>query len=182
MELQSLLEILKYTLPAVVVLLACSIIVRRFLLTELKLKQVEMLRANQDETVRLRLQAYQRLVMYVERVHPRQLVPRVYVQGMTVADLHAVLAFTIKSEFEHNLSQQIYVSRQVWDAVKNVKEQELNMINSINQQLDPNESGKELHKRVVDYVLSIEGELPIDIALQTINEEAKNVLSYGPQA
>ncbi len=174
------LELLKYTVPAVVVLVACSTIVRRFLITEVKEKQIAMLRENQESTVRLRLQAYERLVLFVERIHPRQLVPRVYQSGMTVADLQAVLVYTIRSEFEHNLSQQIYVSKKVWDTVRGVKEQELNMINGIVQQLNPEDSAKELHKRIVDYVLSVET-VPTDMALEVINEEAKSVLQYGAQ-
>lgn len=175
-EMQTVLEILKYTVPAIVVLIATSLIVKRFLTTELKGKHIEMMRENQHTTVRLRLQAYERLVLFVERINPRQLVPRVYQPGMTVADLQAVLVFTIRSEFEHNLSQQIYTGTQVWDTVRQVKEQELNMINSIAQQLNPEDSAKELHKRIVDYVLTLEGELPTDLALQLINDEAKKIL------
>ncbi len=174
------LELLKYTVPALVVLIACTTIVKRFLITELKTKQVAMLRDNQDATVRLRLQALERLTIFVERLHPRQLVPRLYQSGMNVAELQAVLTHNIRAEFDHNLSQQIYVSRKVWDTVRGVKEQELNMINTIAQQLSPEDPGKELHKRIVDYVLTVE-ELPTDIALEVINEEAKNVLKYGAQ-
>jgi hypothetical protein len=177
---QLILEILKYTVPAIVVLIACSVIVRRFLLTDVKEKQIAMLRENQESTVRLRLQAYERLVLFIERIHPRQLIPRVYQPGMTVADLQSVLAFTIRAEFEHNLSQQIYVSKKVWDTVRGVKEQELNMINSITQQLNPEDPAKELHMRMVDYVLTVET-LPTDIALEVINDEARSVLTYGAQ-
>lgn len=179
MNMQSLLEILKYTIPAVVVLIACSLIVRRFLITDLKEKQIAMLRENQGPAVRLRLQAYERLALFLERVHPRQLAPRVYQTGMTVGELQATLIFNIRTEFEHNLSQQIYVSKAVWDTVRGVKEQEMNMINSIASQLQPEDPAKELHKRMVDYVMSVEGDLPIDVALQMINDEAKTVLSYG---
>lgn len=179
MNMQIFLEILKYTLPAVVVLIACTLIVRRFLLTELKEKQIAMLRENQGPTVRLRLQAYERLALFLERVHPRQLAPRVYQTGMTVGELQATLIFNIRTEFEHNLSQQIYISKAIWDTVRGVKEQEMNMINSIAGQLDPNADAKELHKRMVDYILTLEGDLPIDVALQMINDEAKTVLSYG---
>ena len=179
MNMQTLLEILKYTLPAIIVLVACSLIVRRFLLTDLKEKQIAMLRENQGPAVRLRLQAYERLALFLERVHPRQLAPRVYQSGMTVGELQATLIFNIRTEFEHNLSQQIYVSKAIWDTVRGVKEQEMNMINSIASQLDYNADAKELHKRMVDYVLTIEGDLPIDVALHMINDEAKTVLSYG---
>jgi len=179
MNMQSLFEILKYTIPAVVVLIACTLIVRRFLLSDIKEKQIAMLRENQGPAVRLRLQAYERLALFVERIHPRQLTPRIYQSGMSVAELQATLIFNIRTEFEHNLSQQIYVSKAVWDTIRGIKEQEMNMINSIASQLSPDDNGKELHKRMVDYVLSLEGDLPIDVALQMINEEAKTVLSYG---
>ena len=176
-----MLEILKYIIPSIIVLIASATIVRRFLLSDLKEKQLALLRDNQDTTVRLRLQAYERLVLFIERIHPRNLVPRVYQSGMTVSDLQSVLIFNIKAEFEHNLSQQIYITKRVWDTVRGVKEQEMNMINAICQQLSPDAPAQELHKRIVDYVLTIEGELPTDIALQMINEEAKSVLSYGSQ-
>lgn len=179
MTTQSILEILKYILPSIVVLIACNMIVRRFLHSEVRGKKIAMLRDNQDVTVRLRLQAYERLILFIERVHPRQLVPRVYQPGMTVSDLQAVLVFTIKSEFEHNLSQQLYVSKQIWNAVRGVKEQEINMINNIAQQLEAEAPAKELHKRIVDYVMTVDGEIPSDVALDLLNEEAKEVLTYG---
>jgi hypothetical protein len=176
------LELLKYIVPAIVVLIASVSIVKRFLNNEVKEKHIAMLRDNQDTTVRLRLQAYERLVMFIERIHPRQLIPRVYQTGMTVSELQGAIVFNIQAEFEHNLSQQIYVSKKVWDTVRGVKEQEMNMINNIAQQLNPNDPAKALHQRMVDYVLTVEGEMPTEIALNIINEEAKTVLSYGSQA
>lgn len=181
MEITTILEILKYILPALIVLLASYSIVRNFLITELRKKQAEMLRDNQEITVRLRLQAYERLAVYVERIHPRQLVPRIYEPGMTVSALQQAIVYNIKAEFEHNLSQQIYVTKGVWDTVRGVKEQELNMVAHIASQLKADAPAKELHMRIVDYVLTVDGDLPTDTALKMINEEAKRVLSYGAQ-
>lgn len=177
----TILEILKYTIPALIVLLASYLVVNKFLVTNYKQKQLGLLKDNQETTVRLRLQAYERLVLFIERINPRSLVPRVYVSEMTVADLRQALIFNIKTEFEHNMSQQIYVSKRVWDTVRGLKEQEMNMINSIAQQLAAEAPAKELHMRIIDYVLTMPGELPSDIALQIINEEAKMILSYGAQ-
>jgi hypothetical protein len=177
----TLLEILKYTIPAIIVLIASYLIVQKFLVSELKRKQLMLLQESQDITIRLRLQAYERLALYAERIHPRNLIPRVYQSGMTVADLQHALLYHIRTEFEHNLSQQIYVSKQVWDTVRNVKEQEMNMVNQIAKQLDPEANAKELHARIVDYVMSVPGDLPGDIALGIINEEARRILSYGAQ-
>ncbi len=180
--MQSILEVLKYTIPAIVVLIASSVIVRRFLVTEVKEKHLAMLRDNQEITVRLRLQAYERLIVFIERIHPRQLIPRVYQSGMNVAELQATLLFNIRTEFEHNLSQQIYTTTRVWETVRGVKEQEMNMINTIAQQLNPEAPGRELHQRIVDYILTQEDEIPTDIALQMISEEAKTILTFGSQA
>ncbi len=177
----TILEILKYTIPAIIVLLACYLVVNKFLVTNFKQKQLGLLRDNQETTVRLRLQAYERLVLFIERVNPRSLVPRVYISEMTVTDLRQALIFNIKTEFEHNMSQQIYVSKRVWDTVRGMKEQQINMINTIAQQLNADAPAKELHMRIIDMVLTTPGELPSDMALQVINEEAKTVLSYGAQ-
>jgi len=175
----TILEILKYTLPALVVLITSYVIVQKFLVSQTQRKQLTLLRESQDVTLRLRLQAYERLVLFLERIQPRQLIPRVYEPGMTVNMLQQALAYHINAEFEHNLSQQIYVSRQVWDTVKNVKEQELHMINQIAKQLDAGAAAKELHTRIVDYVLTVEGDMPTDIALQVIHDEAKRLLQFG---
>jgi hypothetical protein len=175
-------EILKYIIPAIIVLICSYLIISKFLVTDLKQKQLKMLQSNQEVTVRLRLQALERLVLFIERIHPRQIVPRIYQSGMTVTDLQQALVFNIRAEFEHNLSQQIYVSKQVWDTVRGVKEQEINMISQIAQQLSPEAPAKELHMRIVDYLLTTEEAVPVEIALQMINDEAKRLLTYGAQA
>ena len=84
--LQIALEIAKYVLPSLVVLLATSTIVSKFIARDVSNKRVELLRESQGTSIRLRLQAYERLTVYIERIHPRSLIPRVYESGMTVPD------------------------------------------------------------------------------------------------
>lgn len=175
----TLLEILKYTLPALIVLIATSIIVSKFIVAQNQRKQMAIFEGAQDVTLRLRLQAYERLALFVERISPRQLMPRVYDPSMTVGELHYVMTQSIKTEFEHNLSQQIYVSKNVWETVKGVKEQELNMLNRVSHTLDPDAPCKELHVRLLEIVSKAEGDLPTDVALQIINAEVKTVLQFG---
>jgi len=179
MILETILEILKYTIPALVVLLSSYMIVKKFLVSEITRKQIALMHDTKDTTIRYRLQAYERLVLFVERIAPQALVPRIYQKGMSASDLRSALVFNINSEFEHNLSQQVYVSKEVWQTVRSVKDQEVNMINHIHQSLPADAAAVELHKRIVDYVLTAEGELPTDIALQVIHGEAKRVLSSG---
>jgi hypothetical protein len=176
-----ILELLKYTVPALVVLVACYMIVNKFLVSQIQRKQLALFHESQDITLRLRLQAYERLALFVERINPRQLIPRLYESGMTVNDLQYTIMFAVRTEFEHNLSQQIYVSKHVWETVKNVKEQELNMVVNIGKELQPDAPAKELHMRITDFVMTMDDELPTDVALQIINEEAKRILFYGNQ-
>lgn len=177
--MNSLLELIKYTIPALIVLAASYLIVQKFLVSQTQRKQLALFKDSQDITLRMRLQAYERLVLFIERISPRQLLPRVYDSSMTVAELQVVISMTIKGEFEHNMSQQIYVSQNVWETVKNVKEQELNMALRIAQTLPPDASAKEMHTRILEYVLSVDGQLPSDVALHVINDEARKVMSLG---
>jgi len=175
----TLLEILKYTLPALVVLVTSYLIVQKFLVAQNQRKQLALFQDAQDITLRLRLQAYERLVVFIERISPRQLIPRIYDPSMTVRDLQAAIAINIRAEFEHNMSQQIYVSRNVWETVKNVKEQEINMANQMGKALNPDAPAKELNTRIMDMLQNVDEQLPTDMALQIINNEARTIMAYG---
>lgn len=174
-----LLELLKYTIPAIVVLITSYTIINKFLVTELKRKQIALIRESIQVALPLRLQAYERLSLFVERISPRQLIPRIYVATMNVAALRQAIHESINAEFEHNLSQQIYVSRQVWETVKNVREQELAMIHQIAENLKADAPARDLHARILDYVNNADGDLPVDIAREVIANEAKMVLSMS---
>lgn len=179
MDLQSVFEILKYTLPAIIVLAASYLIVQKFLVSELRRKQIALLHETQSITIRMRLQAFERLTLLMERVHPRQMMPKVYHPSMTVSLLQQTLVSTIRIEYEHNLSQQVYVSREVWESVKVAIEQEISMIHQIAQRLSPEAPAKELNHYISDYLMSQTDDLPAEIAIKLIHDEARRVLSYG---
>ena len=170
------LDILKYTIPAIVVLLACVLIVRRFLKTETQKLQMNMVRDAQDITLRLRLQAYERLVVFVERISFRSIISRLYDANMSVRDLQLAIMTNIGSEFEHNLSQQVYVSKTVWQAVVGVKEQEMHIVNRLADTMHPDAPARELYQRIIEAMTKSDYSLPTDDVLKIIDEEAKTVL------
>ena len=98
---------------------------------------------------------------------------------MTVQELQYAMTVSIRAEYEHNLSQQIYVSKNVWETVKNVKEQEINMINQIGKTLSPDAPARELHALILNFTTKADDELPTEVALHIINEEVRTILSYG---
>ena len=83
----------------------------------------------------LKVQAYERFLLYLERVQLPQLVKRVYTPGMEKGSFHLHLLQNVREEFEHNLAQQLYVSDSTWNAVVNAKEELVNQINTTFEQL-----------------------------------------------
>jgi hypothetical protein len=174
--LQEILEILKYILPAIVVLIASYAIVNKFLVKEIERKQLAIFQQNSNTTLQMRLQAYERLAIFVERMHPNSMINRFYTKDSTAQDLQLAMVQSIRAEFEHNLSQQIYVSHEVWETIKSVKEQEITMLNRVGSTLPMGAAANEFVKAVTEFVLTDGAELPTDIALEIINREAKKAL------
>ena len=87
----------------------------------------------------LKVQAYERFLLYLERVQLPQLVKRIYAPGMEKGTLHLLLLQNVREEFEHNLAQQLYVSNSTWNAVVNAKEELVNQINTTFEQLKDEE-------------------------------------------
>jgi hypothetical protein len=173
------LDLLYFTIPTLISLVIVYLIVSKFNNKETAAKRLELLQSNHDTAFRMRLQAYERLAMLVERTHPRQLIPRVYTSGMTVQELQQALVITINAEFEHNLSQQIYVTAGTWQLIRIFKEQEINIIKHIASTLNPAESASVLHQQIVNYLITTESETPAETAMQAIQAEAKSLLTQG---
>ncbi|MEY4281076.1 MAG: hypothetical protein RLZ39_488 [Bacteroidota bacterium] len=173
------IDLLYFTIPTLISLLIVYLIVSKFNDKETAAKRIALLQSNHDTAFRMRLQAYERLAMLVERTHPRQLIPRVYTSGMTVQELQQALVMTINAEFEHNLSQQIYVTASTWQLIRIFKEQEINMIKHIASSINPSEPASILHQQIVNYLITTESETPSETAMQAIQAEAKSLLTQG---
>ena len=128
-----------------------------------------------NETLKLRLQAYERLTLFAERASLKNLVSRTPSDGMTVVDLQIALSDAIRSEYEYNVSQQIYITPQMWKAIGNLKEQHIFIINQIAATLPSQASAVELSKRLLEYVATTNSELNT-IVLNALHFEAKKIL------
>jgi len=130
---------------------------------------------NSAAVLPLQLQAYERLVLLVERINPQSLISRLYMPELTVVDMQISLVQTIRAEFDHNISQQIYVSPSAWETVKTLKEQTITLINQIASQLPQDAPAKELNKQILEAFLQA-GESPSELAAQILNGEAKKIM------
>ena len=128
-----------------------------------------------NETLKLRLQAYERLTVFADRASLRNLVSRTPYGGANVVDVQLALLETLRTEYEYNVSQQIYVSPEMWKAVTNLKDQNAYIINQIAGLLPSQAAGVELAKRILEYSSTKNAELNT-IVLDALQFEAKKVL------
>jgi len=129
------------------------------------------------ETTPLRLQAYERLVLFAERISLPQLINRLYQPNYSALEMKQLLIENIRQEFEYNSTQQLYVSPIAWDAVKNLKEQEILFINQLFSSLTSNENAANFTRKILETEIARpEGPL-FEIVTQTLNREAKKLMS-----
>ncbi len=126
-------------------------------------------------SVPLRLQAYERLVLLTERVSLPNLISRLNQPGISAHEMKIILAENIKQEFEYNSTQQLYVSQEGWDAVRNLKEQNIMVINQVSNTLPPTASSSDLNKKILEVLMSQQVALH-EMVLQVLNNEAKKLM------
>lgn len=128
-----------------------------------------------NEVIKLKLQALERFTLYAERSSLKNLISRTPAAGMTVVDLQLNLLETLRTEYEYNVSQQIYIDPKMWEAIGNLKDQNSFIINQLAATLPPESNGYELSKRILEYVASTDAELNKTV-LSALQFEAKRLL------
>ncbi len=108
--MEALTDILKITIPALIVFLTAWVLLRNMIRNDQDKRRQELILQNSRTVTPIKLQAYERIVLFLERISLESLLVRVSTTDMTASQLHTALLNTIRSEFEHNLSQQIYMS------------------------------------------------------------------------
>lgn len=127
-----------------------------------------------NETLKLRLQAYERLTIFAERAGLRNMISRMQIAGESAAVLHAAMITELKNEYDYNSSQQIYVSPEIWNAVTKLKDQNTYIINQLAAGLPPQANAVDLSKHILQYSLSANAELNVFV-LDALQFEAKKL-------
>jgi len=124
----------------------------------------------------LQLQAYERLVMLAERIALPSLVSRVNQGGITAREMQMLLLESIKQEYEYNATQQIYVSPVAWEAIRNLKDQNMHIINQVASVIPPDARGIDLNRQILEYVMTEKRGALHTIVLEALNYEAKKLM------
>lgn len=174
-----ILEILKYILPSIVVLLTAWLTISSFLKNEIKKKQTEINIASKEIIIPIRLQAYERIILFLERISPGSLIMRIHQSGMSAYQLQTALLNNIREEFEHNLSQQLYISSNSWSLVKNAKEEIVKLINTASARLNDMQAanGDELSSKIFEIALQMEN-INTTIAIENIKKEIRHLFKF----
>lgn len=132
---------------------------------------------NNNHSIRtLRFQAYERLTVLVDRIALPNLISRVNQNGIGARDMQLLLTRSIKEEFDYNISQQIYVSADAWDAVKNLKEQNMLVVNQLASALPPNATGLDLNKLLLEYLMTDKKGQLHEVVAEVLSYEAKKLM------
>ena len=148
-----LLEILKIVLPCLIVFFAAFYVLKTVLNKDQERRKMEIILQNQKLITPIRLQAYERMTLFLERISPNNVIMRLQTPNMTVTQLHKEMLIIIRSEFEHNLSQQIYISADAWEQIKIAKEKTVQMINLAYSELDPNANAMLLSQKIFEKLI-----------------------------
>jgi hypothetical protein len=147
-------------------------LLKRWLKSQQKERLLQMKLDERQETLRvvtpIRLQAYERMALFLERISPNSLVLRCYQPGMDLKLLQGVMTKNIRDEWEHNLSQQVYLSADLWTRIREAKDEMVNLVNSAAVSLadttDPTRLAASIFASAAD-------RSPVDGALEAMHRE-----------
>jgi hypothetical protein len=124
----------------------------------------------------LQLQAYERMMLLVDRIALPNLISRTSQAGLSARDMQALLTMQIRQEFEYNVTQQIYVSQESWEAVRNLKDQNILIINQIASFLPAEATGQDLSRSILEMLMQSPKASLHNVVADVLSYEAKKLM------
>lgn len=172
--MEALIELAKIILPAGAVLYAMFLTTRMFLNKEYDKRLVDIKIKNNETVLPVRLQAYERICLFLERISPKNLVVRLNVGDLSASEFQQIILHEVREEFGHNLSQQVYMSEESWNLVKNAMEEIIMLVNESAGELENEAKSIDLARKIFEKVIEKQ-ELGTDIALSFVKSEIQSV-------
>lgn len=172
MSEDNILQLLFYLLPAVVVGVIAFYFFNLHTRNEENRRRFLLHKENQKQALPLRLQAYERMALFLERISPANLLVRVKPYQNRKEDYVTLLIKTIEQEFEHNLAQQIYVSEECWNVIKASKNATISNIRK-SAAKEEIEGADQLRQSILNSML--EQHPPSETGLSYIKRELKSI-------
>ncbi len=174
MQEKDLFDILFYLAAPLMLLASTYILITKFFDRDYRLQLFELKRNSQQHIIPLRLQAYERIVLFLERIQINNLVLRVREDDMNVKQFQLALLQTIRAELDHNITQQIYIAGTTWNQIKITKEETIRIINFTADTLSPNAPATDLAKALFEYIINNDF-ISTQLAIDTVKNEARQL-------
>jgi len=168
--MEAVTDILMITIPALIVFFTAWVLLRNLMRNDQDKRRQELILANSRTVTPIKLQAFERIVLFLERISLESLIVRVSSPDMTASQLHTTLLNAIRNEFEHNLSQQVYMSPQAWEVVRNARSGIIKIINTEAEKMPPAATGFDLSRQLLQAIMELEKE-PTRVAIDYLKGE-----------
>ncbi|WP_179335047.1 DUF7935 family protein [Winogradskyella costae] len=172
MDIDNIIELLFSIAPAAIVGAVAYYFFKQHVENENSRRRFLLQKDLQKESFPLRLQAYERISLFLERIAPSKLLTRVQPTSSNKTDYESLLIATIEQELEHNLSQQIYVSDQCWSITLAAKNATIQLIRKAAMQ-ESTDTANKLREVVLTEL--IDKPAPSKAALAYIKEEVSDI-------
>ncbi len=172
--MEILIEFGKLLIPALLVLYAMYLTVKSVLEKDIERKEVDFKIKNYETILPLRLQAYERIALLLERISPNNIMLRLNNPGLSAKEFQIILVKEIREEFNHNLSQQIYIDENTWVLVRKAVEDTINLINQSAMNLKEEAKGMDLTKSVFAEIMQNE----VDSIKHALSQLKKEVSQF----
>ena len=167
---QILIDLLILSFGIFAALMAVYYVLKNEIKAIIDFRYLELQKDSKAHLLPLRLQAHERLIIFVDRISPVNLLVRLHQQGIELATLQAGILNEIKTEYQHNITQQLYVDSVTWNVVRKLKEDTVAMINNTVKGLPENTNGLELSKAVLQHMATLK-ENPYDLTIELIKKD-----------
>ena len=118
----------------------------------------------------IRLQAYERLALLLERISPESIIMRVSKPGMTAKQLQTELLSSIRAEFDHNVSQQVYISNEAWELIKSARGKVIHLINAAADKVKDQATALTLSQQIFEQAMELKSQ-PTSEAMEFLKKE-----------
>lgn len=170
--MEVLADLLKILVPAALVLYAMYLMVKSFLDKEFQHKAIEVKSRDREVLLPIRLQAFERVVLFLERITPNNLLLRLSDSRYSAREFQQVLVHEVREEYNHNLSQQVYMSDESWGAVRAAMEEVIALINQSAEELPDEARSLDLSRAVLQRAIDQQKD-PTGQALYRIKQEIR---------
>ena len=166
-----IIESLAYILPAAVTGFVAYYMFNGFVKHQNSEKKLELIAQKKKDSLPIKLQAYERMLLFCERINPVKMLLRIKPLTENTQEYLQLLIGNIEQEFEHNLVQQIYISNDTWTAILATKNA---VINKLKQVAETSNTANDLREKVlIDYSKTLP---PTETAIAFIKNEVKKLL------